>query len=217
MTNSRAAGPSDALGIFIEVACALSLGSAIVALWVGPWRVQAFNATLSIGGITRPLTMVVVLLIIRWLSARQRAVDLPLIDSFARVVAGALLFAGIAGWFAHLSPYVGGSDSYGYVSASERIRQGALIQHEPLAPLLPYPNGIAPATPLGYVASPRVANATVPAYPLGLPALMAVAATMGGQRGPLYVALGMGLVLIGVCGWLVYRWTDDASPTRFSR
>ena len=35
MTNSRVAGPPAAVGVFIEVACAISLGSAIVALHGG--------------------------------------------------------------------------------------------------------------------------------------------------------------------------------------
>ena len=101
-----------------------------------------------------------------------------------------------------MSPYLGGADSYGYVSASERLRAGTLIQPEPLAAVLPYPDGIFPATPLGYVPAARQPGASVPAYPLGLPALMALATEIAGARAPFYVPLVMGLVLIATCyGW----------------
>ncbi len=106
---------------------------------------------------------------------------------------------------------MGGADSYGYVSAAERIRDGTLIRHEPLAALLPYADGIGAATPLGYVRSPRVAESNVPAYPLGLPALMAAAAGVFGPRAPFLVPMALGLVLIALCVWLTRLWTNDVT------
>ena len=114
-------------------------------------------------------------------------------------------------WMTCLSPYVGGADSYGYVSASERLRDGTLIHREPLVAILPYADGIGAATPLGYVRSPRVADANVPAYPLGLPALMAVAAGLFGPRAPFLVPFAFGLVLIATCVWLTRIWTGDVT------
>ncbi len=196
--------------VVLEGVTAAALGGALLVFWTGGWRAEFAGVTLSMRSAWRPLALAGVLLTVRWMAARGESRVGGLAEATARVVAGAMLVAGMLAWTTYLSPYVGGSDSYGYVSAAERIRAGALIQQEPLAALLPYPNSVAPATPLGYVASPRVANATVPAYPLGLPALMALAASVGGPRAPLYVPLVMGLVLVGVCTWLVYRWSDDA-------
>ena len=76
----------------------------------------------------------------------------------------------------------GGADSYGYVSASERLLAGAVVQNEPLAEILPA-NGIRAATPLGYVPSGRIPNTSVPLIPLGLPAMMAIATTLFGRSG----------------------------------
>ncbi len=104
--------------------------------------------------------------------------------SASRLVLGALIAASCVGWIVNLSSVVGGADSYGYVSAADRVRAARLIQPEPLASVMPFPDGIVAATPLGYVPAGRMANASVPAYPLGLPLLMAGAQTVAGAAGP---------------------------------
>jgi hypothetical protein len=108
-----------------------------------------------------------------------------------------------------LSSTCGGADSYGYVSAAQRLRAGDVTQVEPLASLLPFPDGIAAACPLGYVPSGRVANASVPAYPLGLPAVMAAATALFGAGAAFAVAPAMGLVLLAAAYIAARRWFDD--------
>jgi hypothetical protein len=124
----------------------------------------------------------------------------------ARVSAGTLLAAAVIGWNTYLSTTCGGADSYGYVSAGQRILAGRLIQPEPLAAVLPFPNGIDAASPLGYVASPTTLNASIPMYPLGLPALMAVATLLFGRNGPFVVAPLMGVVLLAGAYWIALSW-----------
>lgn len=195
---------------FVEAAAAIALGIAALAAWAGGWHAEVWGATISVRAVWRPLVIAAVLAVARWLLIRDRVGRLAQFsDASARVVAGSVLAAGLLAWTTYLSPYLGGADSYGYVSAAERLREGALIRPEPLAAMLPYPEAVFAATPLGYVPAARVAGASVPAYPLGLPALMAVAATIGGPRAPFYVPLLMGLVLVGVCHWIAFRWTGD--------
>ena len=188
------------------------LSVALLAAATGGWRAEIAGVTLSVRAVWRPLAIVAMLLIARWLTARDRATRAADFSAAAaRIVAGACLLSGVMAWMTCLSPYVGGADSYGYVSAAERIRDGTLIHREPLAAILPYADGIGPATPLGYVRSPRIAESNVPAYPLGLPALMAVAAGLFGPRAPFLVPLALGLVLIATCVWLTRAWSGDVT------
>jgi 4-amino-4-deoxy-L-arabinose transferase-like glycosyltransferase len=124
------------------------------------------------------------------------------------VTCGALITAGTIGWISHLSMTCGGADSYGYVSASERLLAGTIVQNEPLAEILPA-NGIRAATPLGYVPSGRIPNTSVPAYPLGLPAVMAIATTFFGRSGAFYVAPLCGLVLLAASYVITRAWYGD--------
>ena len=121
---------------------------------------------------------------------------------------GALLIAGTIGWINYLSMTCGGTDSYGYVSAGERLLAGAVVQDEPLAAILPA-NGIRAATSLGYVPSGRIPNASVPAYPLGLPAIMAIATLLFGRPGPFFVAPLCGVVLLAASYAIAYAWYRD--------
>jgi len=196
---------------WVESFCALFVGIAIVAAWSGGWRVELFGVTISVRSIWRPLLVAAVLLAAHAVRAREFRLT-GFADTTARAIAGALLVAGVLGWTTYLSPYLGGADSYGYVSASERLSAGALVQTEPLAAILPYPEATSAATPLGYVPAARVPNATAPAYPLGLPALMALAAMMFGASAPFYVSLVMGVVLAGTCYWIALRITGLPRP-----
>jgi hypothetical protein len=194
----------------LEGLAMLLLGAAAVAAWTGGWRAEVFGVTLSARSAGRLLAFALALLAVRAALSRDHlAPARELLAVAARVIAGAVLVAGLIAWATHVSPFVGGADSYGYVSAAERMRQGELIQREPLAALLPYPNAIDAATPLGYIPTARAADSSVPVYPLGLPALMAVASIVAGPRAPLFVAPFAGFALVVVCGWVVYRWTHD--------
>jgi hypothetical protein len=193
----------------ISAVCAVLAGIAILAAWTGGLRGELFGVTISVREPWKPVAMAAVLLAARWSVTRHRE---PLLTTLSivipRVLAGALLVAGVIGWFHYLSPYAGGADSYGYVSAAGRIRSGTLIEREPLADVIPAPFS---AIPLGYVPKPGTTDMSVPAYPLGLPALMAIAAWVFGERGLFLVPLASGVVLVSVCCWLVYRWTRDST------
>jgi hypothetical protein len=188
----------------------LAGGLALIAWWAGGWHTELFGVTVSVRAVWRPLVIAAVFLVVPFLARDRLSRAAEFLDSAARVLAGALLVAGVLGWMTYLSPYLGGADSYGYVSASERVRAGELIQVEPLAAILPRESAAA-ATPLGYVAAARVANATAPAYPLGLPVLMAFASTLFGARAPFYVPLAMGVVLLASCYWIARRLRGDST------
>lgn len=165
----------------VEISCAVAAGIAALAAWTDGFRGELFGVTVGVRDPVRPLALGVVLLAVRWFIARRReSPSTVLAVAVPRVMAGAVLVAGVVGWIHYLSPYVGGADSYGYVSAAERIRSGALVQGEPLADLIPDPDAV---IPLGYVPMAGRSGASAPAYPLGLPALMALASLVG-ERTP---------------------------------
>jgi hypothetical protein len=199
------------------------VGVVLLATWMGGWHATIFGISLSVRSVWRPLLVAVALLVAYTLRRRPSTRrEIPgslgagdgasqiseISNNLARVVAGALLVAGMLAWTAYLSPYVGGSDSYGYVSASERLRAGTLVQREPLADVLP-PDIAISATPLAYVPAPHVSNATSPSYPLGLPAQMALASVTFGPRAVFFVSIVMGVVLVATCYALAFRVTRD--------
>jgi hypothetical protein len=185
------------------------VGVAMLAAWSGGWRIEVFGIDVSVRAVWRPLAVAVALLTAHALRRRGGSFTASeLSTNAARVIAGGLLVAGILGWITYLSPYAGGSDSYGYVSAAQRIRSGSLVQHEPLADVLPSELAVA-ATTLGYVQAARVADSSVPAFPLGLPAQMAIASAVFGERAVFYVPLVMGVVLVAASYWIALRMTRD--------
>jgi hypothetical protein len=121
----------------------------------------------------------------------------------------ALALTSVVRWWTTLSRVAGGADSYGYVSESQLILRGSLIQRPPEIAHLPLarPDALAVAAPLGYLGS-IAADGIVPIYPVGLPVMMAAATVIAGPEGPFYVAPVMGLAGL----WLVYAvarvWFD---------
>jgi hypothetical protein len=100
--------------------------AAAVAAWTGGWRAEVFGLMLSARSAGRLVVFALALLALRAALSRDHlAPARELGDVAARAIAGALVIAGLLAWVAHMSPYVGGADSYGYVSAAERLRQGA--------------------------------------------------------------------------------------------
>src|SRR6185369_11830031 len=124
----------------VEICCAVAAGTAALAAWTDGLRGELFGVTVAVRDPLRPLALVVALLAARWFIARRReSPSTVLALAVPRVIAGALLVAGAVAWIYYLSPYLVGADSYGYVSAGERIRSGALVQREALADLIPDP------------------------------------------------------------------------------
>ena len=181
----------------LELLAAVAAGAALARLVAGPLRLELLGTSLSVRSIARPLIAAAVLLAARFFISTAPNRLTTALASVARVVCGAVLTAGVIGWISFLSMTCGGADSYGYVSAAERILRHTLVQEEPLALLLPFADAITAATPLGYTPSTQVPAASVPVYPLGLPALMAGAIALVGREGPFFVAPLMGFVLLG--------------------
>jgi hypothetical protein len=190
----------------LEIVSAGLLGITLAAAYAGPLRFDIFGTSLSVRTLSRPLLAALLLLITRLWLTRDLRLARAAGDVLSRVVLGALIVGGVTGWLTFLSTTCGGADSYGYVSAAERLLSGDLVHEERLASVLPFPDAIAAATPLGYVPAGRRPNASVPAYPLGLPAVMAVARALAGPTGPFTVAPLAGLVLLAATYLTAVSW-----------
>jgi hypothetical protein len=96
-----------------------------------------------------------------------------------------------------------GADAYGYVSQAHLWAAGNLVQHEPLSLRVPWPEPEWTFSPLGY--RPGLQRGTiVPAYPPGLPLLMAGFVVLFGRDGPFFVVPLLGGVTI-VAAFLLGR------------
>jgi predicted membrane-bound dolichyl-phosphate-mannose-protein mannosyltransferase len=126
----------------------------------------------------------------RWNTARRRGVCHAIA---AAIVAGTLI-AGIA----FLTTAVGGADTYGYASQADLWLQGRTTVDQPWARAVPWPNRHATFTPLGYVQSHDRNRpwTLVPAYPPGLPWLMAAGKAVGGQEGMFWATPVLAALLV---------------------
>jgi hypothetical protein len=196
----------------LELLTAVFLGATLAAAHSGPLRFEVYGASLSIRTLSRPLVAAALMFALRLWWLRGASFPTAAFGVMARVISGALITAGVIGWIHHNSPTLGGADSYGYVSAAERLLAGDLVHDEPLAAILPA-NGAHVSMPLGYVPSGRTPNASVPAYPLGLPAVMALAIATFGPTAPFFVAPACGallLVAVYLTAWYWFRDRDTA-------
>jgi hypothetical protein len=113
----------------------------------------------------------------------------------------------VATWFRFLLTTIGGADSYGYVSAAKLIASGHLVAAAPIEQWLSAANRLAIASPLGWAPAPD-GSGIVPAYPIGVSALMAVFSMIGGPSAVFYVSP----VAAAITLFLVYRlareWFD---------
>jgi hypothetical protein len=204
MRRAAAARPA------LEALAAVCIGVAAAAAYAGPLRFEMGEIDLSVRSLGRPLLAAAALLAVRFAvpdRARDRLHDGA--GAAVRVCVGAVIAAALAGWMAYQSPTVGGADSYGYVSAAERIARGTLIEDEPLARILPFDDATRAAVPLGYVPSAARPHASAPAYPLGLPALMAAAIVAGGRDAAFMVAPVLGLALVAAAALVARAWYGD--------
>ena len=119
-----------------------------------------------------------------------------------------LTFLSIGYWFMHLLTSVGGADLYGYASAARQLASGRLLDPSPIAAWLSSPNRFGLVSALGWTPAAS-GGGIVPAYPLGLPVLMAIFSAIGGSNAIYFVSPVMGLLTL----WLVFRlarsWTDE--------
>lgn len=89
---------------------------------------------------------------------------------------------------------VGTADVYGYVSQAQLWREGNLKLTQPLAEVAPWPRAIWTLSPLGY--RPWDEQTIVPAYPPGLPLLLALAETLFGSDARFLVVPFCGAALV---------------------
>jgi hypothetical protein len=96
-----------------------------------------------------------------------------------------------------------GADIYGYISQAHLWAAGNLVQHEPLSLRAPWPEPEWTFSPLGY--RPGLERGTItPAYPPGLPLLMAGFLLLFGRESPFFVVPLLGAVAI-VAAFLLGR------------
>lgn len=124
------------------------------------------------------------------------------IPDLVRLCLLTLILLSIGYWFKFLLATVGGADSYGYATAARQLASGGLVAPAPIAEWLSSPDRLALATPLGW-APWAGGHGIVPKYPLGFPALLALAGTIAGPNAIFFVSPAMGLLTL----WLVYRFT----------
>lgn len=95
-----------------------------------------------------------------------------------------------------------GADPYGYLSQADLWRSGSLHVSQPYMRELPWPDAAETASPLGYrPAAGAELDAIVPVYSPGLPMLLAVAKSIGGQDAAYAVVpLFAGLLVLATFG-----------------
>jgi hypothetical protein len=133
------------------------------------------------------------------------------IDSLPRWLTRVALLAAICGsvatWFRFLLTTIGGADSYGYVSASQLLAQGSLVAGAPIADWLSASNRLAVASPLGWTPSPD-GTGIAPAYPLGVPVLMALFTLIAGAPAVFFVAPVAAAITLLLVHRLTRQWYD---------
>ena len=133
------------------------------------------------------------------------------IDSWPRWLTRVALLAAICGsagtWLRFLLTTIGGADSYGYVSASQLLAQGSLIAGAPIADWLSAANRLALASPLGWTPAAD-GTGIAPAYPIGVPALMAIFTLIGGPSAVFLVAPVTAAITLLLVYRLTRQWYD---------
>lgn len=113
----------------------------------------------------------------------------------------------VATWLRFLLTTIGGADSYGYVSASQMLGQGRLVEPAPIAAWLSAPGALAIASPLGWAPAANGAG-IVPTYPLGLPIVMAAFGAIA-PFAVFFVSPILALLTLVVVFRLARQWFDQ--------
>ena len=107
----------------------------------------------------------------------------------------------------HAVTVCGGLDSAGYVGSARLLLSGHLMQYEPIARVLPFPDATAAAAPLGFVAAGQPYFVS-PRFPPGLPLVMAGMLAAGGRFGPFLAAPALATATV-ILVFLFARRTAD--------
>jgi hypothetical protein len=135
-----------------------------------------------------------------WLRDRiDRASPILVVGAMAAVVSVGIAYGARVG---------GGSDSFGYVSQAFLWMKGGLHVEEPLAGEAPWPRAGESFAPLGYRPG-ATPNTIVPAYPPGLPLMMAASYALSGPCGIYQIGPVFGAALVGIVFGLAARLTRD--------
>jgi hypothetical protein len=110
----------------------------------------------------------------------------------------------------HLVMVCGGLDSAGYVGSARLLLSGHLMQYEPIARVLPFPDATAASAPLGFVASGQPYFIS-PRFPPGLPLLMAATLAAGGRAGPFVIAPALAVATVVLVFQFARRSTDPVT------
>ena len=124
-----------------------------------------------------------------------------------RVALLAVICGSVLTWYRFLLTTVGGADSYGYVSASQLLAQGSFVAGAPIADWLSASNRLAVASPLGWTPSPD-GTGIAPAYPLGVPVLMALFTLIAGAPAVFFVAPVAAAITLLLVHRLTRQWYD---------
>jgi len=141
------------------------------------------------------------------LLVRQRFGIAPYAPWLMRIAMLTAICGSIGTWFRFLLATIGGADSYGYVSASQLIAHGRLIDAAPIAEWLSAPNRLAVASPLGWAPAPD-GSGIAPTYPIGVSSLMALFSLVGGSNAVFFVSPAAAIVTLYVVYRLARKWFD---------
>jgi hypothetical protein len=188
----------------------LALAWAAIAAYTGGFRLQFGGLRLSARGARNPLLAAAAGLVIAWAlgpaGARRQALAADLavlgvhIPAWARTPWAATVVAAVAALAVGLigltegSRTAGASDSYGYVSQARMFSSGQLRVDEPLMRAFRGYDRRA-FTPLGWVPDPQ-RDAVIPAYPPGLPLMMAAFERAGGPTAVFLVVPLLGALTV---------------------
>jgi hypothetical protein len=186
---------------FVDWLLAASLALAVVAGLAGI-DVRIGGLSISSHSAARVLVASAVFLGIRW-----RMGITPVSGWLVRIALLTAICGSVVTWFRFLLTTIGGADSYGYVSASQMVASGRLIEAAPIADWLSAANRLALASPLGWAPAADGAG-IVPTYPLGVSFVMAAFRWIGGAPAVFFVSPVMALLTLVVVDRLAREWFD---------
>jgi hypothetical protein len=191
----------------LDAAAVLSASALLLIAAIGGVDIEAIGIRLH--DWKRPAVVLALTLVSRaWLSRRLVASAAPSYVATWGMLA--LLIATVGVYAKYQVRVAGGLDSYGYVSASRLIATGRLTEEQPLASLLPFPDAMRAAAPLGHVPTAD-GQRSAPRFPLGLPIVMAVFNAVG-SNGPFYVPLVMACFAIALAYLLARQTRSGGAP-----
>jgi hypothetical protein len=190
------------LNLLVDWLLAASVAIAVIVMLVGiDFRIAGIP--IRSHSAARVLAVTAILAIARWRMG---------IDSapawLTRIALLTAICGSVASCFRFLLTTIGGADSYGYVSSSQMLASGRLIDPAPLAGWLSSPGSLATASPLGWAPAPD-GSGLVPTYPLGVSLVMAAFRFAGGPDAVFLVAPIMALATLALVYRLARHWFDD--------